>query len=202
MLKGKISPFFLSFLISILCFGILISGTFFHIKNSFSTAQNPVEYVPYEPMPQNVGIMVNISNDKTLLYLDFESSSLKLLYADDWTEEKIYNSGYSLDFFIEGNFDLIKEIVDYLGGVDMVYNGEKLCCTGNQVIEILSFSSNFDNDRRNLTEGILNEISKQSVKLNLFLKIIENCKTDLTVPDCYLWCDYISILCENVIVIN
>ena len=159
--------------------------------------------MPYAPeAPEAKGVMFDICGDRTLAYMNFENNTLSIIFDDGNTTvgEKLY--GYSVDFTVEGNYDLLAEIIDTSGGIELTFNDETLRYTGVQIADILSHTADRKAIRRDIILAILEKIKNTGFQKEDFLYIIENSKTNLTVPDCYYWADYIKEICGNVQMIN
>ena len=110
--------------------------------------------------------------------------------------------GYSVDYLIEGDYDLLSGIIDIAGGIEMENGEEVLRFTGVQVTDILSRTTDREELRRKIISKIIEKIRETGFQKADFLYIIENSNTNLTVPDCYYWSDYITDLCTNARIIN
>ena len=99
---------------------------------------------------------------------------------------------------MSGDYTLVAGIVDAVGGIELEYGDEELFYTGVQVENILT-SKIIDTDTRaEIIEKILSKIAKNGFFREDFLYLTENSETNLTVPDCYYWQDFISDVCKTV----
>jgi len=92
--------------------------------------------------------------------------------------------------------------VDILGGIEMSDGEEVLRYTGVQISDMLSRNADSDAISREIILKLVEKIEKTGFQNEDFLYIIENSNTDLTVPDCYYWPEYISAICGNVQIVN
>lgn len=181
------------------CVGIVFIGSgYLYLERELGEAENKAYSVPYySPAPENAGILFKIDEQSVLVYLDFAGEGMRFVFGEDW---HIY--GYKADYTVKGDYDLVSGIVDILGGIDLEIDGEVLRYTGVQVSELL-LKSNLD---RKLVDRVIIKITEKIKKIGFqnedFLYIIENSSTNLNIPDCYYWGDYISGLCENVRIVN
>ena len=113
---------------------------YFYLEKSFSApTENIAQKVPYyQETAQNCGILFEIYGDKTFLYLDFENSKISAIlypYSIDDEDDNIY--GYTIDYKINTNLDIVADLVDYLEGIDLVINNENLRYTGVQIKDLI-----------------------------------------------------------------
>ncbi len=204
MRRKSISLFFKTVAISLCCCGIFLLTGYFYLEKSLEPAENgAIESVPYySSVPQNAGVLLDICGDRTFFYLDFEGMELRIIFdgEEEFKEDNVY--GYNVDYSIFSDYSLLSEIVDIAGGVEMTYNDEKLTFTGVQISEILSTTVERNGLRRDLTQRIVKKISQNGIKKEDLLYIIENSETNLTVPACYYWPEFIKELCGSVRVVN
>lgn len=175
---------------------VFISAGYFYLKSKITPVTGNASSVPYSPTPESTGILLEICEEKTLLYFDFEENILSVICADGIAQKEIY--GYRADYTVKGDYSLVGYIVDTLYGIDLEGNGEILSYTGSQIEEMLSTTADLADLRRTVTEKIIFEISQKGFSKENFLYIIENSKTDLTLPICYYWSDSMKDICKNV----
>lgn len=182
---------------------IFIGSGYLYLNRELETAENPTESIPYyNPIPENAGIMFDIYGDRTLFFMNFEEESLTAIYDDKNTAvgEKLY--GYSVDFLIEGDYDLLAGIINIAEGITLSVSGEELRYTGVQVVALINQADNKTELKTEITKKIINKLKVIGFSREDFLFLIENSKTSLTIPDCYYWSDYIEELCKNFKVLN
>ncbi len=193
-----------AFIISLFCFVIFVSAGFIYLTNKIKepVAKNDVSSVPYSASPENAGVLLNFAGDPVFLYLDFEAEEIGVIYPERSAQESTEIYGYSIDYSIEADYALVSYMVDSVNGIEMAYDSEQLSFTGEQVAELLSNTADTNQLKRDITEKIINKIALYGFLRQDFLYIIENTKTDLTVPDCYYWAENLQKLCKNMRIID
>ena len=185
---------------------IFFFGAYAYLDYNFNgktTKADQKDYtVPYENLPDNAGIAFLLPDSSAVMaYLDFENRCINVINVEvyDITNNLYY--GYTVDFTVETDYQLIGGIVDRVGGVNIQLNGETLRYTGVQVIDLISV--NLDtNIKPQLITQIFNQISKNDFLKDDFVYIIENSKSNLTVVDCIYWLDYIDEMRGNINFVN
>ncbi len=195
--------FFKTAAISLASALIFIGVGYFYLSAEKETVQNETESVPYYSQQiEPCGVMFDFLGDRTYFYLDFEAEDLSIIYVgeNDIENDEIY--GYPIDFTVSADYSLLSYIVDAVGGINLQINEETLSFTGVQIAEIMETTAQRSELIRNITEQIILLISKQGFDREHILYIIENSETDLTVPDCYYWSEYIKEVCILPRIIN
>lgn len=196
-MKARLRIFLKTAAICIACAAVFIGTGYFYLSSNSETVQNETESVPYySAVPESAGVMFDILGDKTFFYLDFEKEILSVIYADEieTANDEIY--GYPIDYTVSADYSLLGGIVDAVGGIDLNIEGEELAFTGVQVIELMETTVDRSSIRRETVNEIISKISEFGFDRELFLYIIENSDTDLTVPDCYYWSEHMKELCK------
>ena len=202
-MKKSVKLFWKTVLISMLCCAVFVGVGYFYLQSSYTPAQIDTPSVPYySSVPENAGVVFDIGGSKTFFYLNFEALTISVVYADFLEEDAVEIYGYGIDYTISTDYSVLAEIIDIGGGIDLDVNGEKLNCTGVQVVDILTTAADFNSLRREVTEKTLKALSCSSFQKSDFLYIIENSDTNLTVPDCYFWSDYFAELCGGARYVN
>ena len=199
ILKYKLMIFFRSLAVSLGVFALLGEIGYYYVFPQQKEARVKEEKVPYFQTPQNAGILFDFSGDTAFVYLNFDSECVNVLIDDS---ENYPNYGYSQDFKIEGDYELLGGIVDCVGGIDLDLNGEPLTYTGVQIAEFLSNNITTSEFKAELVRAIFVSISQRDFLREDMLYIIENSNTNLTVPDCYYWQENIKKISKTVRVIN
>jgi len=186
------------------CTGIIFIGCgYLYLNRELTPTENKSPSVPYYPeSPENKGVMFEICKESVLFFLNFENSTISVLFDDSNTPVggKLY--GYDVDYKISGDYDLLAGIIDIAGGIELKTQDEVLRYTGVQVSDLLSRETDRDELVREIILVLAEKISEKGFQNKDFLYIIENSQTNLTVPDCYYWPEYINNLCSNVNIIN
>lgn len=158
--------------------------------------------VPYEKLPDNKGIaFVLPDNCAVLAYLDFEEKSVKVLQIENFDDVGGEYFGYTCDYTVNVDYNLLSGIIDRTGGVNLNQNGETLRFTGVQVVDLLSVDNSGD-IKKQLPHEIFNQISNNGFSKDDFLYLIKNADTDLKITDCIYWIDYFDKITKNVIFVN
>lgn len=158
--------------------------------------------VPYEKLPDNKGIaFVLPDNGAVLAYLDFEEKSVKVLQIENFDDDSGEYFGYTCDYTVNVDYNLLSGIIDRTGGVNLNQNGETLRFTGVQVVDLLSVDNSGD-IKKQLPHEIFNQISNNGFSKDDFLYLIKNADTDLKITDCIYWIDYFDKITKNVIFVN
>lgn len=198
-MKCKLMIFFKSLAVSLGCLLLIAEIGYYNLIPTQKAVENKQEKIPYSFVPENAGIVFEFYDKSTLIYLDFESNCVCVLFGD---KEKFEFYGYSSDYTVEGDYSLLGGIIDAAGGINLNLNGEILAYTGIQIQQILSVTHVTDDLRCEITKQILYSISQNGFSREDFLYVIEKGKTNLTIPDCYYWQDSIKNLCKTVRIIN
>lgn len=158
--------------------------------------------VPYVQTPESCGIVfVYPDNSATLVYLDFNEESIRLLDIEAFDSTRPEYYGYTADYTVHTSYELIEGIVDRVGGIEIEYQGEKMRYTGVQVIEMISYGK-VDNIKRQILLQIFDKISKNSFSKDDFVYIIENSESDLSFIDCINWLDHLKGMSGRINYIN
>lgn len=158
--------------------------------------------VPYENLPDNTGIAFLLPDSSAVIvYLDFENSCINVINIENYDRNNNMYFGYTVDYVIETDYQLIGGIVDRVGGVNIGVNGETLRYTGVQVIDLISVNSDVNIKTQVITQ-IFKQISKIGFSKDDFIYIIENSKSNLTVVDCIYWLDYIDEMRSSINFVN
>lgn len=182
---------------------ILAGLGYFYLDNTINKpADTKPQKVPYlAPAPQNIGAVFTVGREKTFIYLDFLKENATVIFADELDiSNQIY--GYEVTNKFTADYELIGGIVDILGGIDIESDGTVLNYTGTQVVHLLKTASDRMPLRRNIITRILKKIAQTGFTLENMLYIIENSTTDLTVPACYAFIDYLPTTVKTVNFVN
>lgn len=202
-LQKKIK-YILTFLTVCLLVGVIFIGSgYLYLSYQLKPTEIKEETVPYySTVPDNAGVMFDICADRILCYMDFEKNLMNIVFDSKNIQigENLY--GYPVDYMINGNYDLISYLVDAVGGIEMETEEEILRFTGVQIEDMLSRTAETEELYREIIPEILKKVYENGLEKEDFLYIIENSETNLTMPDCYYWPDYIKSLCKNAIIVN
>lgn len=186
----------------VICCSLFVGSGYFYLRQNFKEAENKVSSVPYSfSAPENKGIMLDICDSLTFLYLDFSDERLKIIIPSvkEYGEEIF---GYPIDFTVKTDYRFVSRIIDCADGIELNLEGETLRYTGVQISDILSRTVDTSELKREITTALLNKIGENGLDSEFFDFLVESTDTDITVPDCYYWEKYISKLCKNGGIIN
>ena len=142
-MKSKFKLFLKSFIISSMFCAVLIGIGYFYMQKNLAPAQNEIKNVPYKQQTcENKGILLEIDGDKTFFYLDFENNELLVsIFPEEELKNEIY--GYSVDFNVSGDYNILSDMVDYVGGIELEIKQQKYRYTGIQIAEIYNVGNEF-----------------------------------------------------------
>lgn len=181
---------------------VFVSSGYLYLRRSFKPAKGDASKIPYTfSAPENKGIMTELCSDLTFFYLDFEDEKLTVIIPpDSFSSDEIY--GYPIDFKIKSDYSLLAAVIDYAGGIELSDGDTVLRYTGVQISDILSRTADISELKRDIINALIAQIAENGIDGEVFKFIIENTETDLTVPDCFNWEQYLEKLCRNGGIIN
>ena len=167
-------------------------------------AENKTESVPYAPsQPENAGVLLDIAGSAVFFYLDFETERLPVMVIDqtaDLSQDSYY--GYPSHYKITADYSFLAGLIDRIDGIELVIDGEKLRYTGVQTVDLIARTAETYELKKQVISAAFEKIAKTGFSKSDFVYIIENSETNLTVPDCYYWADYLPEMCGGGGVIN
>ena len=202
-MQKKIVLFLKSFFISAFVGTALFGISYYSLKpNESPVKQNMSNISYYDYTPESVGLSVEISSEKTFLFLDFYNKSINIIYDFEKMDSDGSTLGYTVDYYIKGDYEFLAKLVDLIGGIELEENGETFRYTGVQVADMLQISASYDDLERIVIRKILKKIKTTGLTKEDFLYIIENSETSLSVPICYNWPQYVKELCSFINEVN
>lgn len=186
----------------VLCLLTLVGGGYAYLSFNTEKTDNKASQVPYEfAPPENAGIMFEFCGDRTFVYLNFENEEMKIVFPlNGDSEDTVY--GYSVDYTVKGDYYLLAEIIDAADGIELQSDDGKYRYTGVQIAELLSNTVDTEELKRNIIAALTRKTANFGIDENVFYDIIKKGDTNLTVPDCHRWAEYLSLLCKNCTVVN
>ena len=173
---------------------LFIGLGYYYIDKHDIKVENEVESIPYYTQkPDSKGVLFVFGTKNVYTFLNFENSSVTVLYNCQNPQEV----GYKVDYTAETNYSLIAYICDYFEGINITFDAETLRYTGNQVAELLSTSGD-EALRKNIITAIFEKMSQQGVEADFFNNIINQSKTNLKMPDCYFWCEFMDDIAKDI----
>lgn len=183
-------------------FGAAYAYLNYNFNNQTAKADQKDYTVPYKNLPDNSGIAFLLPDGNGVMaYLDFENSCINVVNIENYDRNNNMYYGYTVDYIIETDYQLIGGIVDRVGGVNVEINGETLRYTGVQIIDLISVNSDV-NIKMQIIIQIFKQISKNNFSTDDFVYIIENSKSNLSIIDCIYWLDYIDEMSRNINFVN
>lgn len=201
-LKNIIKRAFIIFLCGMLFFGLAYAYLYFNFNKPIAKADQKDYTVPYNPMPENAGVAFLLPDSSAVLaFLDFENGCINVVNIEKYDVHNKLYYGYTADFTVQTDYELISGIIDRVGGINIEISGETLRYTGVQVVELISEKQN-TNIKPQIIYGIFKQISKNNFSKDDFLYIIENSSSDLKLVDCIYWLEHIDNLCSRINIVN
>lgn len=175
--------FLKTFVISGWCLVLFIGLGYYYIDSQNIKVENEAESVPYySQVPANKSVKITMGTRCVGIYLDFEAMEM---------EVSINPADYSYDYSVEADYSLLSDMCNYFDGINLMREAETLRYTGEQVVDLLS-SDNSEKIRIDIITAILSKMSEQGVGADFFNMIITKSKTDMKMPDCYFWREFMD----------
>lgn len=178
------------------CIVVFTGSSFVYLhfsKRAQKTNEQPSP-VPYAAAPKEAEIRLHFPHSYATLFLDFENEELGVYTNND--EFRFAEEDYCFD--IECTEVLVAGMIDRVGGLELNMDGERLRYTGLQVTSLIYGEKGTPQRRRDALEEFFQKASVNGLSRKDFIYIIENTKTNLTVPDCFYWPEYIGETCKNI----
>lgn len=158
--------------------------------SSSEEAAESEENMPYSSVPAEVTVKY-VFSDKTdaLLYLEFSAERLTAVLGADEAAEYDYElqplSGTAAGF------------IDRLGGLEILSDNKVLRYTGSQAVKLLSENAV---EKKAVLQAVFEKIASQGITRSQLTFLLQNSKTELTVPLCYSWPEWLRPLCANAVI--
>ena len=185
--------FFKRATVILICIIVFGGSAYLYLYNDETQQQSNASQsaVPYSTVPENAYILFYFPASTLLFDLNFEENALFITI--DPPKKELPNEYFS----VTGDNSLIAGMIDRIGGIELMWNSELLRFTGYQLTDMLEQSK----EQQNLSLRILEEYIKKLGEIGItrqdLVYLIENSNTDLRVPDCFYWHNYIDKLCKN-----
>ncbi len=200
-MKNNFKLFLKTFFICTISFLIFLSLGYFYLSDNIKEIDSNTENIPYNQVPsENVGILFSWVDEEAFFYLDFFESKLIVSLNPDKTNDGMIN-GYSHTYTVNANDMLIVDCIDNIGGVELLYNDEKIRYTGIQLLELLKRTNSLQ-VRRDIIKEAVEIFENYGISSSFFSDVITNSNTNLKLSDSYFWADYLPLLCENLYFID
>lgn len=201
-MKGILKAFFTS----VVCSAVFLAAAFVYLNMEVKSEKTEAKdyTVPYtQSTPDDCGVLVAFPDESgCLIYFDFTKSSITALFCDDVDSVQNQYKGYSVNYNLEADYDLLSGIIDRCGGIDLDITEDVLRYTGLQITDILSTKVDTNTIRALIAKAVFRAIGENGIDSELLVYVIENSNTDLTVPVCLNWHEYLKDMCQNATVIN
>ncbi len=186
--------FLKTFVISGWCLVLFVGLGYYYIDSHDIKVENEAESVPYYTQtPDSKGVLFTFSKGSIYTYLDFDLSSVTVIL----NPENVSNMGYTADYTVDANYSLIAYMCDYFDGINLTLNAETLRYTGNQVVELI-ISDTSDELRIKVVEAIFQKMAEQGIGVDFLNNVITQSKTNLKIPDCYFWAEFMDDISKNI----
>lgn len=192
----------ITFLSGAIFFGIAYNYLDYNLNKSTANVDEKDYTVPYTRIPESKGIVfVFPNNSATLVYLDFNRENIRLLDIETYDPTRPEYNGYSADYTVTADYELVEGIIDRVGGINITENGTTTRCMGVEVIDIIAYGR-VEDIKKQVLQQIFLKISQNSFSKDDFVYIIENSKTNLSFLDCIEWLEYLKAMSGRVEFVN
>ncbi|MBE6780885.1 MAG: hypothetical protein E7545_07895 [Ruminococcaceae bacterium] len=186
--------FLKTFVISGWCLVLFIGLGYYYIKSHDIRVENEVESVPYYTQtPDSKGVLFKFSKGSVYTYLDFDLSTVTVIL----NPESVDDMGYTTDYTVNANYSLIAYMCDYFDGINLTLNAETLRYTGNQVVELIINDTSTEL-RIKVIDAIFRKINGEGIGVDFLNSIVTKSETNLKIPDCYFWAEFMDDISKNI----
>ena len=188
------------------CFLLFFGGSWAYLEMTLKSNESSVDTkdytVPYDSAPDNCGLLLEAPlESRWLIFLDFEKERIMILEASALKSDSTEHLGYSVDYRIGADYELIAAVIDRVGGIELNIDGTHLRYTGVQVCDLLC-SNDSKEIQKQVFLAFFENVSKNGFSKNDFAYIMDNSDTDLTMPVCFDWPQRLSQMCRSVSFVN
>lgn len=170
-------------------FGLAFLYLALDYKSSASSekASGTVENIPYTSVSESVTVKYIFSDGTSaLLKLDFSSEKLTAFLSYENISEPDYElqplSGAAAGF------------IDRLGGVELQFENRVLRYTGEQAVRL---TENGTVSKKDILRAVFDKIALSGITRSQLTFLLQNSKTQLTVPICYSWPEWLKEICAR-----
>lgn len=158
-------------------------------KRTVSEAENKI---PYSSVPQEADILYTFSNrTQALLSLNFAEGTVTA--ALEPAPDAFF------DYELQPLSGAVEGFIDRLGGLEVEQGGKILRYTGSQAVKLLADGAVGEEE---LLRAAFDKIAQNGITRSQITFLLQNSRTDLTVPICYSWPEWLKELCANSSIIN
>lgn len=193
-------------LVIFLCTSLFFVSSYFYLnynlKNNQKTVDEKVEDVPYHKTPESCGLLIELPDDNNILfYLDFDRIILYIINIEENDEPTESYVGYPIDYRCKFDYYNLSLFFDRMGGIDLQTDDGVLRFSGIQVCDMIS-NGNSSEVSFDVINEICNKISKAGLTGEDFAFLISNCDTNLTMPVCLYWQEFMSQMFSGRVFVN
>lgn len=173
---------------------LFIGFGYYYIESQNKEVKNEIESVPYyTQLPDNKGLYFKFKAESVYTYLDFKEQSITLIL----NPEDLEGMGYKVDYTLDCGDNIISEVCNYFDGINLMIDAETLRYSGSQVLTLLS-KDNSKILRKNIAAAVFEKVEKQGIGIDFFNMLIIETKTNLKMPDCYFWAEFLDDMAKNI----
>ena len=175
---------------------------YYNLNKKILSADEKNFETEYRYLPESEGIGFLLPDSSAILvYLNFKENCINVVNIDLYDQNCDLYYGYTMDYTVEVDEQLISGIVDRVGGVNVSTGGQTYRYTGAQVEELIKTVPNGSVKSQIISE-IFKQISKNGFTRENFVYILQNAKTNLSILDCINWLGFIDQIRENIVFVE
>ncbi|MBR6503121.1 MAG: hypothetical protein IKT42_06740 [Clostridia bacterium] len=201
-MKKIIKRILISFMCGALFFGVVYGYLYYNLNKKILNADEKNFETEYRYLPDSEGIGFLLPDSSAILvYLNFKENCINVVNIEVYDKNNDVYHGYTMDYTVEVDEQLIGGIVDRVGGVNVSVGGETYRYTGSQVEELIKTVPNGSVKSQIISE-IFKQISKNGFTRENFVYILQNAKTNLSILDCINWLGFIDQIRKNIVFVE
>jgi len=201
-MKKQVKTILIVISIVVLCCLIMIGSSYLYLEFSLNSAEadGSESSVPYaSPLPDSTNLLFTLpDNSGYFVCLNFSDEYISIANIENVGKHQKEYYGQSISFTIDADYIFFANMIDRLGGIELYDLGETLRYTGMQILDKAKKSSNKKEFIKEIIRKFCFALTQEGMSKDDFIYLIENTKTDLTIPDCYYWPPYISKIAKNI----
>lgn len=185
---------------------VFFTASYFYLYGNLQSVEKAADTkkddVPYSEIPENCGLHFLLpAGREVLFFLDFEKeiSYIINIFENKGSEDNY--AGYSFDYGFTVDYTVLSALIDRIGGLDLRCGDETLRLTGIEVCDALCKNSSPEFSFEVIV-SFCDRIAQNGFSGEDFVYLIENTGTELTVPICLYWQDYVKDMFANAVFVN
>ncbi|MBE6729521.1 MAG: hypothetical protein E7568_04745 [Ruminococcaceae bacterium] len=198
-MKRKI---FITFICSFLsCLVLFIGVLFLFSRENLTGVDVPKTDEPYGKtfLPSNTVVLFTFPDAcGVAISLDFENSKTVAAVLKTPDKEAALDFGFEVEYTAECDYPFMMDFIDTLGGIEL----DNYRYTGVQVCNMLASFKDDVTLRANILNAVFEKIAKYGLSQEALYCIIEDTKTNLSVPACYGWCENSIMVFSSINILN